>query len=424
MTTYISWEELANAAKRGVVLEEGDKVVLCDDTYAVQESHLDNSCGSNEEVFRRLSMDKYAVAKAAYGYACSGGNFPCFKDNDGRAAMQIALLLRAIEEGKCTKNNYQENKKYWDIDVLKSDSSSNDIGIEFTPGMRVHEYIKKLLVVVQKAAKKKDATEEMKTRAKMLSVYQRCILPERVRTQVEAALVVALRRNIFEEWGFDEHFEKGLTNAMLLHGPPGTGKTMLSESIAAVLGKNLMLLSTADLQSQIPGQMERNIKAAFAQAAKCNSVLLLDECDSLLMNRDRVGFILGSEINALLTEIERFDGVVILTTNRVHTLDPALARRIVSKVEVLPPEKAARVEIWKTTIPTKMPLAEGIDFEKLADARLTGGEIKNAVLLAARYAIADVADRVTMQHFSDAVESVLDGKDAFEQTTTVLAKRV
>ena len=132
---------------------------------------------------------------------------------------------------------------------------------------------------------------------------------------IDEALTVVLNSDKFEEWGINEHFEKGLTNSILLYGPPGTGKTMVSESIASVLGLNLMKMGTGDIQSNIPGKTEQNITDCFKQAKDEKAVLLLDECDSLLYDRNAVGAILSAEINHLLGEIENFDGIVVLTTN-------------------------------------------------------------------------------------------------------------
>jgi SpoVK/Ycf46/Vps4 family AAA+-type ATPase len=175
-----------------------------------------------------------------------------------------------------------------------------------------------------------------------------------------------------------------------------------------------MMVGTAELQSQIPGEMERNIINMFEQAKKKNAVLLLDECDSLLSSRELVGVVMGAEINTLLTQLERYDGVVILTTNRISRLDAALARRIISKIEVLPPTQTAQIEIWKKLVPSKMPLAKDVKLAALAKKYdMTGGEIKNAILLAARTAIASGNEAVTMEDFEFGAISSLHAKDDF-----------
>jgi len=274
--------------------------------------------------------------------------------------------------------------------------------IQYKPGMNITEYIKKLIT-----------KETDKERLKWLRTFDNCVLPDKVKEMVHDALSIVLRSDMFDKWGITEHFEKGLTNSILIYGPPGTGKTMISESIASVLGKNLMRVNNEQIQSNIPGQTEKNISKSFKKARKEDCVILLDECDSLLYNRDAVGAILAAEINHLLTEIERFDGICILTTNRLHKLDVALQRRIIAKIELPMPNFKARVMIYKKLIPPKMPVV-GLDYAKLASPEdISGGDIKNVILLAARRAIARNDDTIGMVHFNIALENVVEAKKQF-----------
>lgn len=275
----------------------------------------------------------------------------------------------------------------------------------FKPGQSINSFVKTLLG-------NKNIDGERK---KWLHSFDQCVLPQDVKDSVEEALVVMLNSKKFDDWGITEHFEKGLTNAILLYGPPGTGKTMTCESIAAILDKNLMKVDSGSIQSSIPGQTERNVKDSFAKAKKENAVIMFDECDSMLGDRNNVGQIMASEINSLLTEIERFDGVVVLTTNRLHSLDPALQRRIISKVKLDKPDYEARVQIWKNLIPPKMP-TENVDVEILAEIPLTGGEIKNSILIASRKAIAKNKDCVTQEMFYEAANSVWQATKDYEKT--------
>ena len=116
----------------------------------------------------------------------------------------------------------------------------------------------------------------------------------------------------------------------------------------------------------------------------------------------------------MLTEIENFDGVVIMTTNRLNRLDSALQRRIVAKVQLAEPTEEARELIWAKLIPNKMPTEE-LNCKELAEAHLTGGEIKNAILLAARKAIAHNEPKVTMKHFRESVLHVLESKKDYAE---------
>lgn len=289
------------------------------------------------------------------------------------------------------------------LELIKVKPKGRLITTEYKAGMSITSYIRKLI-----------KTSKDEERVKWLRTFDNCVLPERVRNMIEEALTIVLRSDMFEKWGINEHFEKGLTNSILIFGPPGTGKTMVSESIASVLGLNLMKLTNADIQSNIPGKTEKNITESFKKAKKENAVIMFDECDSMLYNRNSVGAILSAEINHLLGEIENFDGVCVFTTNRLHKLDEALQRRIIARIELPFPDEETRLLIWKKLIPKKMPI-EKIDYFKLSKAELSGGEIKNAILLSARRAIAQNRKRVSINDFKIAVENLLKAKEDFEK---------
>lgn len=306
-----------------------------------------------------------------------------------------------------------ENNHYWFVkkEQIKKINRSGKVVSEspkkakkYEAGQDINEHVAELIEY------SKD-----KERLKWLKTFQNCVLPKHVKESINEALTVILCKDKFDDWGINDHFEKGLTNSLLLWGPAGTGKSMIAECFAAVLDKNLMKIDSGLLQSNVPGQTERNIKEAFETAKNKNCVLMFDECDSVLSNRDMVGTIMSAEINCLLTELENFDGVVVLTTNRLHRLDPALSRRIIAKVELSLPPKETRLEIWQKLLPPKMPIAEGIDWDRLADPEISGGYIKNAILIAARKAISSASAHVTQEHLDSALEAVVSSKDDFEQ---------
>jgi len=218
---------------------------------------------------------------------------------------------------------------------------------------------------------------------------------------------------IFEEWGFADIFEKGVAVTLLFWGIPGTGKTLTAQAIATELKMKLEVFQTADIETSEPGGAERNIRNIFQKCKGKKVIILFDECDSLLMDRNEVGPIMGAQVNALLTEIEKYDGVIVFTTNRMGKLDPALERRITTKVEFPFPDSISREAIWKRMIPKKCPLNKDVDYEKLAEYPLTGGNIKNAVLNAARSAAYLEAKELTMQDFVQAIEKELESIQSF-----------
>jgi AAA+ superfamily predicted ATPase len=215
---------------------------------------------------------------------------------------------------------------------------------------------------------------------------------------------------LFEEWGLGAVIEYGRGMTFCFWGGPGTGKTWAAHCIAKALGTELLVIAAGDIQSSEPGGANRAITEAFANAKKTGKVLFLDECDSLIAPRNEVGMILSSEINTLLTEIEKFEGVAILATNRVGMMDAALERRIALTIEFPDPDHAARKEIWERMLPEKMPRHKDITPDALAPHKLTGGQIKNVLLQAARLALAEESKQVEMAHFERAIDRVHKSK--------------
>jgi len=121
---------------------------------------------------------------------------------------------------------------------------------------------------------------------------------------------------------------------LLLHGPPGTGKTAFIHHLGASLSLRVVTKTGSDLLSMYVGETEKNIRNAFCQAGREGSILFLDEIDGLL--RDRVGAHRGwevSRVNEILRQMEEFGGVLACATNFADNLDPAALRRFTFKLE-------------------------------------------------------------------------------------------
>lgn len=237
------------------------------------------------------------------------------------------------------------------------------------------------------------------------------VVSEEVREEIVAVLKQHKNsKKLFETWGLAKSIEYGRGMTFLFYGPPGTGKTWGANCIGKVVNKELLSIGAAEIQTSEPGGANRNIQSAFATAKKENKILFIDECDSLITSRADVGMILGGEINTLLTEIEKCEGIVILATNRIENLDEALERRISLIVEFPEPNFEQREQIWKRLVPKKMPLGAGVSFDKLAEHKLTGGQIKNVVLQAARLALSEDAKKVGVVHFEAAIKRINKSK--------------
>lgn len=133
---------------------------------------------------------------------------------------------------------------------------------------------------------------------------------------------------------------------MLLYGPPGTGKTALGKAFAERVGKPLLQRQASSLLSSYLGGTEHNLRDMFDEARRENGVLLLDEADSFLRDRERARVSWEvTQTNELLTQMENFDGIFICTTNRVEDLDPASLRRFDLKVAFKPLRAEQRLHL-------------------------------------------------------------------------------
>ena len=133
---------------------------------------------------------------------------------------------------------------------------------------------------------------------------------------------------------------------MCFYGMPGSGKTALGEHIARSIDKPLMIRRASDLMSKYVGETEQQMAKMFAQAQRESAVLLLDEADSFLQNRQMaVRSYEVTEVNEMLQGMERFDGIFICTTNLFDRLDEAALRRFSFKIRFLPllPEQRLRM---------------------------------------------------------------------------------
>lgn len=215
------------------------------------------------------------------------------------------------------------------------------------------------------------------------------VLPKKVKEQIRSLIAsVRNRRTIFEEWGFGEKITKGRGICALFRGDSGTGKTLSAEIIANELGMTLYRVRIPAIISKYVGETEKNLEKCFREAAASGALLLFDEADAIFSKRTEVkdsnDRYSNMEVNLLLQEVERFEGIVILTTNLDAAIDDAFERRLNHKIDFPFPEARYRARIWKRLLPASAPLAGDIDFEVLGrDLELAGGNIKNSVVRAA-----------------------------------------
>jgi len=241
---------------------------------------------------------------------------------------------------------------------------------------------------------------------KPLLTMDRLVLRPRVHRALQMALTHAREAStLVGDWGLGDAVPYGRTVTLLFSGPPGVGKTASAEALAHELGRPILPVDYSQVQNCYVGNTEKNIVRMFREAAAHEAVLFWDEADAMFYDRDAAARTWEvRDVNVLLQELERFEGVCVLATNRRVSLDPALERRITLKVAFEPPDREERLAIWQRMVPAKLPLGDDVDLDVLAGAELTGGEIKNVLLNAARLALGrGPGGPVTMADFDEAL---------------------
>jgi SpoVK/Ycf46/Vps4 family AAA+-type ATPase len=197
----------------------------------------------------------------------------------------------------------------------------------------------------------------------------------------------------------------------LFSGPPGTGKTMAAEVMAAALQLDMYKIELSGVVSKYIGETEKNLERIFTEASNSNAILFFDEADALFGKRSEVkdahDRYANIEVSYLLQRMELYEGVTILATNLRANLDEAFARRFFRTVEFPFPKVAERLRIWQTLFPPELPKAPDVDFTLLAKRfDLAGGNIRNVIHSGAVLAASD-GGQVTMGHLLHGVRREL-----------------
>jgi predicted nucleic acid-binding protein len=218
---------------------------------------------------------------------------------------------------------------------------------------------------------------------------------------------VRQRNRVYDQWGFRARMTRGLGILVLFAGQSGTGKTMAAEVLANDLELNLYRIDLSAVVNKYIGETEKNLRALFDAAEDGGAILFFDEADALFGSRSQVrdshDRYANLEINYLLQRMESFQGLAILATNMKSALDKAFMRRLRFVINFHMPEKEDRKRIWQHIFPAAVPLAE-LDYERLADFKLSGGHISNIALNAA-FQAAHLQRPVTMPYVLNAVRA-------------------
>lgn len=220
-----------------------------------------------------------------------------------------------------------------------------------------------------------------------------------------------------KEWGIKDK-RKGIDARIIFYGSPGTGKTMTAVSLAKTLKRPILSFDCSKILSMYVGESEKNVRKIFddfkslSKKAKVDPILLLNEADQFLSSRSEGAGSSADKMhnqmqNIFLEQIEKFEGILIATTNLLDNIDKAFSRRFNHKIEFKKPGKRQRNRLWHFMLPETADYEEGFNVDDLAKYELTGGQI-NLIIKNTAYKVAVRDESVFMlRDFIEEIEKEL-----------------
>ena len=248
--------------------------------------------------------------------------------------------------------------------------------------------------------------------------------------EVLNTLIKQVDKDVFaklKEWGIRDK-RKGIDAKIIFYGHPGTGKTMTAVSLAKTLKRPILSFDCSKILSMYVGESEKNVRKIFddfkslSKKAKVDPILLLNEADQFLSARTQGAGSSADKMhnqmqNIFLEQIEKFEGILIATTNLLDNIDKAFSRRFNYKIEFKKPGKRQRKRLWHFMLPEKADYEEGFEVDELARYELTGGQI-DLIVRNTAYKVAVRDESVfCMKDFLEEIEKELGA--SFEGTKSM-----
>ncbi|KAI1080898.1 P-loop containing nucleoside triphosphate hydrolase protein [Whalleya microplaca] len=221
--------------------------------------------------------------------------------------------------------------------------------------------------------------------------FEQLVLDPVPKRTLQALVSMHTRRNQNTPDGFDDIIKgKGKGLVMVLHGPPGVGKTLTAECVAESVHRPLYMVSAGDLGTD-SWNLELKLKRIMDIATAWKAVLLIDEADVFLERRSLNDMQRNAMVSVFLRVLEYYQGILFLTTNRVGTFDDAFASRIHVPLRYSNLSETSRRTIWRNfcnRVTGGVDISEE-ELDALAKHELNGRQIKNIVKAAESLAAFD-----------------------------------
>lgn len=206
-----------------------------------------------------------------------------------------------------------------------------------------------------------------------LNCFDQLVLPT-----AQKDLVQALVANHVQQCSdFDDIVKgKGKGLILVLHGPPGVGKTLTAETVSEYTQRPLYMVSSGDLGTTSE-KLDQRLSRILDMASTWKAVLLIDEADIFLERRSLHDLERNSLVSIFLRVLEYYQGILFLTSNRVSTFDDAFKSRIHVPLKYNNLTLASRTKIWKHFL--RGENVEEDECAELAQADINGRQIKNVI---------------------------------------------
>ncbi|HEB9307962.1 TPA: ATP-binding protein [Campylobacter coli] len=345
--------------------------------------------------------------------------------NENSVSREINSLLSLVSENDLEKHKnkslLQENAPL--LNLIEYDEYLNAFG-DISKSFFITDEILQRIINFEPKQNKKIKIENVLKEQDIFELIEPSIdindiiMPQNTKELLENILKQQDKKVLerLNSWGIKSN--KNIEAKIIFYGPAGTGKTMSALAMAKSMKKTVLSFDCSKILSKWVGESEQNVRKIFdtykniVQTCKQSPILLLNEADQFLSTR--VESSSGSDKmhnqmqNIFLEQIERFNGVIIATTNFLESLDSAFSRRFDYKIEFKKPDFKDRLKMWEKFLPKKASFEKAFDVNILANYELSGAQIlmvvKNTALK-----VAVTEDGVfKMQDFIESIQKELN----------------